>query len=103
MSSSFASSDVSLSSPTEETFEAVTPRVDETQEIAVRAEAESISSSSAVAEPESSPVAKNESEMDELVARVLTKMNPDLLQKLTREILKPVIESIVRDELSGKK
>jgi hypothetical protein len=69
----------------------------------VHHESESISSSSAVAEPESSPVAKNESEMDELVARVLTKMNPDLLQKLTREILKPVIESIVRDELSGKK
>ena len=103
MSSSFASSDVSLSSPTEETFEAVTPRVDETQEISVRAEAESISSSSAVAEPERSPVPANDSQADELVARVLAKMSPDLLQKLTSEILKPVIETIVRDELSGKK
>jgi CheY-like chemotaxis protein len=101
----FASSDVALPSPdaAEETFEAATPQLDETQEVSVHHESESISSSSAVAEPESSPVAKNESEMDELVARVLTKMNPDLLQKLTREILKPVIESIVRDELSGKK
>ena len=42
-------------------------------------------------------------DMDELVARVLTKMNPDVLQKVTREILKPVIEAIVRDELDSKK
>jgi CheY-like chemotaxis protein len=42
-------------------------------------------------------------DMDELVARVLGKMNPDVLQKVTREILKPVIEAIVRDELSSKK
>lgn len=41
--------------------------------------------------------------MDELVARVLEKMNPDVLQKVTREILKPVIEAIVRDELDSKK
>jgi hypothetical protein len=42
-------------------------------------------------------------DMDELVARVLGKMNPDVLQKVTREILKPVIEAIVRDELNSKK
>jgi CheY-like chemotaxis protein len=103
--SSFASSDVAVTPPAaaEESFEAATPQVDETQEVSVHHESESISSSSAIAEPESSPVATNESEMDELVARVLTKINPDLLQKLTREILKPVIETIVRDELSGKK
>lgn len=41
--------------------------------------------------------------MDELVARVLGKMNPEVLQRVTREILKPVIEAIVRDELSSKK
>ena len=41
--------------------------------------------------------------MDELVARVLEKMNPDVLQRVTREILKPVIEAIVRDELNSKK
>jgi hypothetical protein len=104
-SSSFASSDVSLASSAEpeETFETVTPQIDETQEVSVHAETESIYSSSAVAEPESSPVAAKDSETDELVARVLAKMSPDLLQKLTNEILKPVIETIVRDELSGKK
>jgi hypothetical protein len=43
------------------------------------------------------------SDMDELVARVLAKMNPDVLQRVTQEILKPVIEVIVRDELDSKK
>ena len=44
-----------------------------------------------------------EPNMDELVARVLSKMNPEVLQKVTREILKPVIEAIVRDEIDSKK
>ena len=42
-----------------------------------------------------------EPDMDELVARVSAKMNPDVLQKVTREILRPVIEAIVRDEMSN--
>ncbi len=41
--------------------------------------------------------------MDEIVAKVLGKMSPDILQRVTREILKPVIESIVRDEINSKK
>jgi CheY-like chemotaxis protein len=44
-----------------------------------------------------------EPDMDELVARVLGRMNPEVLQKVTREILKPVIEAIVRDEFNSKK
>jgi len=40
---------------------------------------------------------------DELVAKVLAKMSPEVLQAVTREILKPVVEAIVRDELSSKK
>ena len=46
---------------------------------------------------------RSEPDMDELVARVLGKMNPDVLQRVTREILKPVIEAIVRDEINSKK
>jgi CheY-like chemotaxis protein len=42
-------------------------------------------------------------DMDELVARVLGKMSPDVLQRVTREILRPVIEAIVRDEINSKK
>src|SRR5262249_7209293 len=43
-----------------------------------------------------------ETNMDELVARVLAKMNPEVLQAVTREILKPVVEVLVKDELSKK-
>jgi hypothetical protein len=41
--------------------------------------------------------------MDELVARVLSRMNPEILQKVTQDILKPVIEAIIKDELNCKK
>jgi CheY-like chemotaxis protein len=40
--------------------------------------------------------------LDDVVAKVLAKMSPDMLQAVTKEILKPVVEAIVRDEL-GKK
>jgi hypothetical protein len=41
--------------------------------------------------------------MDELVARVLSRMSPDVMQKVTRDILKPVIEALIQDELNSKK
>jgi hypothetical protein len=44
-----------------------------------------------------------EPNMDELVAKVLAKMSPDVLQAVTRDILKSVVEGIVRDELNSKK
>ena len=40
--------------------------------------------------------------IDELVDRVLAKMNPEVLQAVTREILKPVVEALIKDELSKK-
>ncbi len=40
--------------------------------------------------------------VDDMVARVLAKMDPSVLQAMTRELLKPVIESIVRQELNKK-
>jgi len=48
-------------------------------------------------------VAAPQPNMDELVARVLAKMNPDVMQKVTREILKPVIEALIKDELNSGK
>ena len=70
----------------------------------VHAEVPKVDEQPHVAEPEAAAAAKPaEPDMDELVARVLGKMNPDVLQKVTREILRPVIEAIVRDEMSNKK
>jgi hypothetical protein len=40
--------------------------------------------------------------MDEIVAKVLAKMNPEVLQAVTREILKPLVEAMVKDELTRK-
>jgi len=40
--------------------------------------------------------------VDDMVAKVLSKMDPSVLRAMTRELLKPVIESIVREELKKK-
>src|SRR5205814_4624820 len=48
---------------------------------------------------ESAPAAAN---IDETVAKVLAKMNPDVLQAVTREILKPLVEAMIKDELHKK-
>jgi CheY-like chemotaxis protein len=43
-------------------------------------------------------------DMDAVVARVLARMgSSSMLQEVTREILKPVVEAIVREELASKK
>ena len=41
--------------------------------------------------------------MDDLVAKVLANMNPEVLKAVTREILKPVVEAMVKEELKSKK
>ena len=43
-----------------------------------------------------------ETSMEDIVAKVLGKMSPDMLQAVTREILKPVIEAMVKDELNAE-
>ena len=57
----------------------------------------------AAAEPATTPAGTAEPKMDELVAKVLARMSPEVLQAVTREILKPVVEAMVRDELNAKK
>jgi CheY-like chemotaxis protein len=42
-------------------------------------------------------------DVEALVAKVLAKMNPEMLQAVTREILKPVVEAMVREEMKPKK
>ncbi len=71
---------------------------------AIREEAQQVAET---AVQEAPAVDKNtkapEQSMEDLVAKVLTKMNPDMLQAVTRDILKNVVESMVRDELNAKK
>jgi CheY-like chemotaxis protein len=43
-----------------------------------------------------------ETNLDDVVAKVLARMSPEVLQAVTREILKPVVEAMVRDELNKK-
>jgi CheY-like chemotaxis protein len=42
-------------------------------------------------------------DMDAVVAKVLARINPGLLHEATREILKPVVEAVIREELHSKK
>lgn len=41
--------------------------------------------------------------MDAMVAKVLAQLSPDMLKKVTKELLKPVVEAIVRGEMESKK
>ena len=50
----------------------------------------------------SEPASAAAPNMDEIVAKVLAKMNPEVLQAVTREILKPLVEAMVKDELTKK-
>ena len=49
------------------------------------------------------PAVEKAPNMDELVAKVLSNMSPEVLQAVTREILKPVVEAMVKEELKSKK
>jgi len=53
--------------------------------------------------PAKEPAKTPQPSMEDLVAKVLAQMSPEVLQAVTREILKPVVEAMVRDELNAKK
>jgi CheY-like chemotaxis protein len=42
-------------------------------------------------------------DMEALVAKVLAKLSPEMIQAVTRELLKPIVETLVRDELKPNK
>jgi CheY-like chemotaxis protein len=44
-----------------------------------------------------------QTEVDAVVAKVLSKLSPEVLQAVTRELLKPVVAALVQDELKSKK
>lgn len=71
---------------------------------AIREEAQHVAETSTQAVSAVDATAKAaEPSMEDLVAKVLAKMNPEMLQAVTRDILKNVVESMVRDELNSKK
>ena len=71
---------------------------------AIREEAaEVVEETATVAAPAApAPVAAPEMNVDEMVAKVISKLDPAVLQALTKELIKPVIESVVREELNRK-
>jgi hypothetical protein len=44
----------------------------------------------------------SEVDMNAVVEKVMARMSPEKLHELTRDLLKPVIEGIVRDEINKK-
>ena len=42
-------------------------------------------------------------DMDAIVAKVFSRLSPGLLTDATRDILKPVVEAVIREELNAKK
>jgi CheY-like chemotaxis protein len=57
----------------------------------------------ATLEPAAKIAETSQQDMDTLVANVLAKMSPEMLQAVTREILKPVVAAMIRDEINAKK
>ena len=71
---------------------------------AIREEAHQVTETAVSEVPATAASSKaGEPSMEDLVAKVLAKMNPDMLQAVTRDILKNVVESMVRDEMNAKK
>ncbi len=64
---------------------------------------EQASSESFYARHEAAEAAASQSSMDDLVAKVLANLSPDVLQAITREILKPVVAAMVKEEMKSKK
>lgn len=71
---------------------------------AIREEAHQVAETAGQQAPTADTNAKDpEPSMEDMVAKVLAKMNPEMLQAVTRDILKNVVESMVRDEMNAKK
>ena len=82
----------------------------ETQEILQEEAANVVASEATIAQHVSDgatdvsgePAAAAPPNMDEIVAKVLAKMNPDVMQAVTREILRPLVQAMIKNELEKK-
>src|SRR6266702_1471063 len=82
--------------------EAIREETAQVAEGVTQAATPSVSAETISAAPQEASEAATPS-MDDLVAKVLAKLNPEVLQAVTREILKPVVEAMVKEELKSKK
>jgi CheY-like chemotaxis protein len=75
---------------------------DEIEVVSAAATSSMIPEAVATIREEAAAHGATEIDMDAVVARVLERMSPDRLQEVARDLLKPVIESIVREELTKR-
>jgi CheY-like chemotaxis protein len=75
---------------------------EETAQLVAEQQPETLDQTYSGAAEASEPAVALASNMDEIVAKVLAKMNPEVLQAVTREILKPLVEAMIKDELTKK-
>ena len=64
---------------------------------------EQAASENSYARQEAAEASASKNNTDDLVAKVLARMSPEVLQAVTREILKPVVEAMVKEEMKLKK
>src|SRR5882762_5881338 len=83
--------------------EAIREEAAQVAEDATLSAAEASAETSSHARQEAAEAAAAKSSMDDLVAKVLARMSPEVLQAVTREILKPVVEAMVKEEMQSKK
>jgi hypothetical protein len=90
--------------PTPEQVAAALPTaaVEEIREEAAHIVEEAVPEVSPAVPAAQAEVAAPAANVDDMVAKVLSKLDPTVLQSLTKDLLKPVIESIVREELNKK-
>src|SRR5467141_1316857 len=84
-------------------IEAIREEAAQVAEDATLTAAEASAETSSHARQEAAEAAAAKSSMDDLVAKVLARMSPEVLQAVTREILKPVVEAMVKEEMQSKK
>jgi CheY-like chemotaxis protein len=72
---------------------------EETSQVVEQVAHEAVGNNASTSTTDTSQEVAARLDIDAVVARVFARMSPDVLQDVTREILKPVIEAIVRDEL----
>jgi CheY-like chemotaxis protein len=83
--------------------EAIREEAAHVAEAATHTAEEQAASETSFARHQAAEAAESKSSMDDLVAKVLARMSPEVLQAVTREILKPVVEAMVKEELQSKK